>query len=57
MRTEWLQTLDEYYDEEDTPYSYFSSSGLSGCFNISTRFLLVKLLEVPISCGSHNNTY
>ena len=22
MRTEWLQALDQYWDEEDTPYSY-----------------------------------
>ena len=24
MRPDWLQMLDDYWDEKDTPYSYYS---------------------------------
>ena len=57
MRTYWLHTLYECWDEGDIPYSGDFYCGLRGCFNITINWLYVKLLKVLILCGSQNNTY
>ena len=39
MQTEWLQMLDEYWDEGDTPYLGDFISWRRGCFNITINCL------------------
>ena len=57
MPTYWLQILDEYQEEVDTPYS--------GGFDLCLQLLFRYYNELPlgeaiesdfISCGSQNNT-
>ena len=47
MRTYWIQMLDEYWDEKETPYSddyYFCTNWLYEYFN---KLLLGELIESP----------
>ena len=55
MRTEWAQTLYEFWDEVDKPYSDGFYLLPCGCFNITIHCLKVKLLKLFTSRESHNN--
>ena len=55
-RTEWLQMLDEYWDEGYTSYQVHQISGYIVCFDRTTNCQNVDLLKVFTSCLSHNNT-
>ena len=48
MLTDWLQMLDDQWDEKDTPYSVIHYFWFDWLFNISMNFGYVSALKMLI---------